>query len=279
MEITSTSERPFQRVAIDIVGPLPTTEDGNTHLLTLQDDLTKFSGAYAIPNTNTTTIAKTLVLKFLSIFGFPEKILSDQGPQFTSELFNEVCKILKIKHITSTAFHPQSNGALERSHKTLKEYLRCFTVKEDYNWDEMIHYALFVYNTTPHTATKFTPYELLFGRQANIPTSIRTEPQPIYSYDDYVIELRSRFRISHWKARENLLKAKQNSKFYYDKNIKPLSPLVGDKVYLKNESRKNKLAPLWTGPYTITNVHKDNRVTINKENKLYLTHTNRLKRA
>lgn len=245
--------------------------------MTFQDDLTKFSGAFALPNQEAKTVAKTFCENFLTVFGSPESILTDLGSNFTSKVFNEICTLLKIKHLTTTAFHPQTNGALERSHKTLKEYLRCFLDTDKYNWDDMSHYAMFVYNTTPHCTTNFTPHELIFGQTAVIPSAIKREPEPSYNYDDYVSELKARFRLAHHIARKSIMDAKQDSKRLYDKKINPIDLQVGDMVFLRNDSPKNKLDPMWNGPFEVIETHSESNSTIRVNGKPYRTHNNRLK--
>ena len=86
MEITSSSSKPFEKIFLDIVGPLPLTISGNKYILTLQDDLTKFSQAYPIPNHEALTIANIFASQFICTFGIPEKILTDQGADFNSNL-------------------------------------------------------------------------------------------------------------------------------------------------------------------------------------------------
>lgn len=108
MQITTASEKPFERISLDIVSPLPLTTAGNKFILTLQDDLTKFSQAYAIPNHEAVTIANIFVHKFICNFGIPESILIDQGTDFLSKLFQEMSKLFKIKNLKSTAYHPQN---------------------------------------------------------------------------------------------------------------------------------------------------------------------------
>jgi len=102
------------------------------------------------------TIAKIIVEEIILKFGIPQMILIDQGSIFLSEIFTNVCKLLIMKNIKCTAYHPQSNGALERTHRVLVEYLRCFILEDLSNWDKWLTYATFVLNTTPHTATGFT---------------------------------------------------------------------------------------------------------------------------
>ena len=106
-------------------------------------------------------------------------VLTDQGSNFLSEIFTNVCKLLKIRKIKCTAYHPQSNGALERIHRVLVEYLRCFILENHSNWDKWLPYATVVFNTTPHTDTGFTPmiYYLL-GNPMYLAYCRRNRPIP-----------------------------------------------------------------------------------------------------
>lgn len=126
MEITTSST--FEKILLDIIGPLSLTENGNKYILTLQDDLTKFSRAFAIPNHEAVTIAKCLVENFICIFGAPEKIVTDQGKDFMSSLLKNVAKLFKIKQINCSTYHPQSNGALKRSYLTHAGYLKHYVI-------------------------------------------------------------------------------------------------------------------------------------------------------
>ncbi|KAG5874593.1 hypothetical protein JTB14_035606 [Gonioctena quinquepunctata] len=94
MEITTTSEKPFQSLAIDVVGPLSMTFNGNKFIITMQDELTKFSFTKATPNHEAETVANSL-LEFITIYGIPESILSDQGSDFTSDLMKELTTFSK----------------------------------------------------------------------------------------------------------------------------------------------------------------------------------------
>lgn len=120
MEITSTASQPFEKLCLDIVGPLPLTENGNKYIITMQDELTKYSQAYSVPQHDSETIAKTL-FNFISHYGIPKSILTDQGTDFLSQVMRDFSKLFGMKQIKTTAYHPQSNGALERSHSTLKD--------------------------------------------------------------------------------------------------------------------------------------------------------------
>lgn len=211
MEITTTATRPFQRIVIDILGPLTITETGNRFVLVIQDDLTKFSQAYALPNHEAETVARTLVDRFICVFGMFSEVLSDNGTEFNSKLIAEVAKLFKIKHVNTSFYHPQTNGQIERGNATLAEYLRQFIDKDQTNWDKWLDTATLSYNTSEHSTTKYSPYQLIFGKKPDLPSSITKPPEFKYYYDDYVTELAQRLRKSFEIARENIVKSKEKS--------------------------------------------------------------------
>ena len=139
-----------------IVGRLSQTSDGNRYVLTFQDKFSKYTLTIPMEQQDAVTVAKAFVEEVVLKFGIPPMILTDQGCNFMSEVFTNVCKILKIKKIKCTAY-PQSNGNLERTHAVLFEYLRCFVLEDHSNWDKWLPYATFVFNATLHTAMGFTP--------------------------------------------------------------------------------------------------------------------------
>ena len=130
MEITTTARKPFERCAMDIVGPTTVTNKGNRYILMFQDDLTKFVVAEPIPMQDAETVAQEFVRNVVLKFGIPEVVLTDQGSNFLSELFLNTCKLLRIKRIHTAAFHPESNGGIERGHRVLLEYLRHYVTEE-----------------------------------------------------------------------------------------------------------------------------------------------------
>lgn len=281
MEITSTSSSSFERIAIDTVGPLPLTESGNKFVLSIQDDLTKFTSFIPMQNHTAETVATNLFNNFISKMGLPKSILTDQGSDFTSNLMKELSKLFRIKKIQTTAYRPESNGALERVHATLAEYLKNFIDQNQTDWDTWLPFASFSYNTTPHSTTKFTPYELVFGNKPEIPSSLNQTPEFHYTYDTYMDNLKYRLQKSNEIARNNIIGSKQTSKASYDKKIKNYVFKVGDKVYLKREretpGRSCKLSSCYVGPFKITEINSRTNVTIKIKNKTKLIHINRLK--
>lgn len=279
MEITSTSTKPFERLALDIVGPLPEAGFQNfKFILTLQDDLTKFTSAYPMISSTTEEIARNLV-HFMSLFGFPKTILTDLGTCFTSSLFKQLMEILKVKSLFTTPYHPQTNGALERSHATLKEYLKSFVNENQNDWHCYLFTAILSYNTTPHCTTNFTPFELLYGYKPTIPNSLY-ETSDNNTYDEYIRALRYRMRFSREKAIQNIINSKEKSKEYYDVSTRDVSYKSGDMVYLKHHHRLRKaLSPIWKGPYKIVKVHNKHNITLQVGRKHTKYHVNEIKPA
>jgi hypothetical protein len=262
MELISTADHPFNKGYLDIVGPRPLSAEGNKYILTFQDDLSKYVVATPIRQQDAETIAISFVTQVELKYGTPSVVQTDQGANFVSELFKHTCKLLRIKKIQSIAFHPESQGALERSHRVLAEYLRHYVRDDQTDWDELIPFATYAYNTSKRTATGYTPFELMFGH----PSALRTEPSPRYNYEDYVAELKSRLQTAHQVAKGNLMRSKD-----YDKNTEEMRVQVGDKVLLFDETvrcgRSRKLSSQWIGPYTVTEVDRVN-VTIGRGRKL-----------
>ncbi|KAF2881794.1 hypothetical protein ILUMI_24389 [Ignelater luminosus] len=224
--IATTSDEPFQGISLDVVGALPLTEDGNKFILTIQDDLTKFLYAVAIPY-HTADIVAHEFLKFISLYGTPLTILTDQGSEFMSNTFVNFNKLLKIHKTNSTAYHPETQGSLERAHAVLKEYLRHYVQNDQSTWDKFLPTAVFAYNSNVHSATNYTPYELLFG---------------------------------HKQKKDN----KQKSKLNYDTKLNQPIFLPGSLVLLRNESsnltESKKSQPAFQGPYEKESVNQTNAI-------------------
>lgn len=276
MVITTTSRKPFEKIFLDIVGPLPQTINGYQYLLTFQDDLTRFVDAIPLENQEADTVARAYTTNIILKYGTPLSILTDRGSNFQSDLMKRVCKLLRIRKIQTSAYHPESNGALERSHKTLKEYLRNYVNKNLNDWDNHIPFAIFMYNTTPHTSTKYSPFELMFGFKANIPISVSKNPEVVYNYDDYYYELKYKLQSAHKFARENLINSKISNKKQFDRKTNPLKLKIGDKVLLENTTNK-KLGAKFDGPYDVIDILSDVNTKIKIKNNEKVVHNNRLK--
>jgi hypothetical protein len=228
------------------------------------------------------TIARVFVEQIILKFGIPQILLTDQGSNFLSELFANVRKLLRVKRIKTSPYHPQTNGALEKTHRVLVEYLRCYILENQTDWNKWIPYATFLCLIHPHSSTGFTPHELLFGRKPNIPGILQKEtPEIRYNYESYVQEIQPRLQSCYEVARSNLRSKKEKSKEYYDRNTNVPLFAIGEKVLLHDEkvrrSRSAKLTQPYIGPYEII-AFEDVNVTLKLlRNKTLKVHANRLK--
>lgn len=279
MMITTTASRPFEKIYMDIVGPLTKSYNGNVFILTLQDDLSKFAWAAPMPNHEANTVAKFFVTQFVCLHGLPQSLVTDCGTEFLSKVFKEVCQLLKIKQTSTSPYHPQSNGSLERSHRTLVEYLRSFVNKDPQNWDTHVPFAMFCHNSTTHTSTKYQPYQLVYGHPITVPNSFMKNTEPQYNYDDYYSELKKNMQEAQAQAKTHLYDSKQKSKDRYDQKISPLTINIGDKVLIQEKASKGKLAPKWIGPYTVIETNPESpNITILKKSRPVTLHRNLLKK-
>ena len=167
-------DEPFQRVAVDLVGPLQlATTKGNQYNLTLVDYFTRFPEAVPLSNIETERVAEALVNIFCRV-GVPREMLSDMGTQFTSGLMSEVSRLVSMKHLTTTPYHPICNG-LEKFNGTLKQMLRRLCHQKPKDWDKNINAALFAYREVPQESLGFSPFELVYGRHVRGPMTILKE--------------------------------------------------------------------------------------------------------
>lgn len=277
MILTDTPGQSFDKVAMDIVGPLPETVNGNVYILTMQCLLSKYVIAAPLRTANSVSIADAFLKKLVYQFGSPRIILTDQGAAFTSSLLKNVAKLCKTRSCTTTAYRPQSNGSIERMHHVLKEYFKCY-VKNETTWDSWLDCASFAYNTSVHEGTRITPFECVFGKIARVPTDHPTiEEESDETYFDYVAQLKVRTAKILEIARNNLIAAKQRSKIYYDRRMNPCDFREGDDVLLLRNVKRGPFDSDYTGPYRITRLLPKNNVEIAIGRRLKVVHGDKLR--
>ena len=278
MKITTTPIKGFQFVELDIVGPLPETVAGNKFLLTIQCNLTKYSDAIPLCDTTAEMIATAFTHEFICRFGCPEAIRTDQGSNLIGRVLSTVARLFKIRRYNSTAYHPQTQGSLERSHHSLIQYLKMF-INEHSDWDTWVKPAMFSYNTSIHTAHQFSPHELIFGYKARIPSEFSAD-RIERSFNDYVDELVQKLRCTQAEARERLIEAKNKSKRYYDRKLNVVDFKVGDRVYLLKDKKKNKLDDEYSGIHEMIELTGDKNAKIRMNGgDVKIVHLDKLKLA
>lgn len=165
---------PFSRIVIDCVGPLPKTRRGNQYLLTIMCMSTRFPEAIPLRSIHAKNIVRELV-RFFSWVGLPQVIQSDQGSNFTSNIFKKVLKGLHIKPQLSSSYHPESQGCIERFHQTLKNTLRIYCEEMGIGWDEAVPLALFALRDAVQESKGFSPFELVYGHEVRGPLKMLKE--------------------------------------------------------------------------------------------------------
>ena len=275
---------PMERIAIDVLGPLPKTDDDNKYLLMCMDYFTKWPEVYPIANQEAETIAKVLVEQIVCRFGVPLKIHSNQGRNFCSKVFNEMCTLLGVKKTQTTPYHPQSDGMIERYNRTLEAQLSMFVEAHQKDWDQYIPYLLMAYRTAVHESTKCTPAKLMIGREIRVPIDLvfgRPEPECYNEgVTNYGTKLAENIEQAHEFAREVLKTS--SMKRQYDVDAKAKRFEVGESVWLYSAVCKKGLSPKltrpWTGPYVIIKRINDlvYKIKLSAQAKPKIVHRNRL---
>ena len=249
-------DSPFERIAMDIVGPLPRSRSGNRFVLVVCDYATRWPEAVPLKSIDAGHVAEELMVLFSRV-GVPKEILTDQGSNFTSQLLKEVYRLLSIKPIRTSPYHPQTDGLVERFNQTLKAMLRRTATDEGKDWDKLIPYVLFAYREVPQSSTGFSPFELVYGRGAvRGPLDVLKETWESDSHSSesvvsYVLSVQERLAKMSALARENLQKAQKVQKRWYDKHARECEFSVGENVLVLLPTSTHKLLAKWMGPYPV----------------------------
>ena len=275
---------PFSRIIIDCVGPLPKTKSGNEFLLTIMCASTRFPEAIPLRNIKAKTIIKALV-KFFTLFGLPMSIQSDQGSNFMSNIFQQVMHELNIKQYRSSPYHPESQGALERFHQTLKNMIKCYCYQTEKDWDEGIHFLLFAAREAVQDSLGYSPFELVFGHSVRGPLKLMKEQ--LLAEDDaslnllnYVSDFKLKLSKAFELAQNNLRSTQNKMKARYDKSSKERQFEVGERVLAFLPVSGKPLQARYFGPYTVMKKVSDVNYIVNtpgRRKSQQLCHINMLK--
>ena len=277
-------ETPFERVAIDLVGPIyPASERGNRYLLTVVDYATRYPEAVALKDIQTETVAEALV-DIYSRVGIPKEVLSDQGSQMVSNIMKELSRLLSVRQLVISPYHPICNGLVEKFNGTLKAMLKKVCAEKPKDWDRYLGPLLFAYREVRQESLGFSPFELVYGRSVRGPLVIlkelwskeEIEPEVKTTYE-YVVDLRNRLQETCELAQQNLMKAQDKQRKYY--NLKATKRVfeVGSKVLVLRPTDHNKLLMQWQGPFVVKEKRRENDYEIEMNGKTRLYHANMLK--
>ena len=271
---------PMDRVAMDIIGPLPKTQQGNKYILVIGDHFTRWMEAFAIGDQTSHTIAGKLVKEFMCRFGIPLDIHTDQGKNFDSQLVHDICKLLQVKKTRSTAYHPESNGLIEKFNQTLGQLIRTH-VLENQDWDADIDLLMAAYRSTKHPATGYSPNYMMLGREVYSPLELQFPihnnhiSHPIDQHK-YAVELQERLSKCYLEARTKLKETAERQKRDYDTRTMENAYDIGSLVYKFNNVH-HKFETPWSGPYIVLKKFSPAVYKIRNKHKSEVIHHDRLK--
>jgi hypothetical protein len=278
---------PFERMSIDLTGPHCRTSRGSVYILTCVDVFTKWTEAFAIPNKEAKVVARVLVEQVFCRLGIPICLLSDNGTEVDSSIMREVCQLLGIDKLHTTAYKASTNAAIERFHRTLNSMIGKVINERQDDWDLMLPYVMAAYRSSIHETTGYTPNLLMLARENRAPVDVMYGTGDIrdnaVSCDDYVENVRDRMQTAYAIVRRHLGQAAVRNKKYYDMRVRPARYKRGDWVYYYNprkfKGRQDKWSRKYTGPYCVIYVPGPVNVKLqrNRKSHPFIAHIDKVK--
>ena len=225
---------------------------GNIHILTMVDNFLKFIKVYVLKDRTAITTSH-FIYDYCLVYGIPEKIYSDQDPAFEANLFIQLMKQLGINKSRTTSYNPKANGLCEKSNGIVKGFLLKYVNFFGGEWDKWLRELAYVFNSSVHTSTGYTPYELFFGRKVRIPTDILfsaalKNKSEIFSISEFKRKLSDMYELANEAMNTRQVKALS----YHDRKV--CNDVIKENtevyVYLPRNKR-DKLSLKWAGPVRI----------------------------
>ena len=237
-------DQPLGLINLDYLKIVPSK--GNVeNVLIITDHFTMYAQAFPSKSQTTLATAKLLWNNFILHYGFPSKIITDQGRNFESELIENLCQVAAVKKLKISPYHPQTNGQCECFNRTLLNMLGTLTPEQKKDWKSPVPTLVQTYNCTRNAATRFSPYYLLFGRESRLPVDMefglqRESQKGPLCESSYVSQLRRRFMFAHNKAKQMAKRQQARHKGLYDQRCRDAEPELGDLILVKQTARKGR---------------------------------------
>jgi hypothetical protein len=279
----------LDRLSTDILGPFPETPRGNKYVLVVTDHFTKWVEIFAIPDQTAVTCAEKILNEVIGRFGCPLDLHSDQGRNYESQIFVELCRLLEIRKTRTSPGNPRCNGQAERFNRTLLRMIKAFLRGQQREWDRNLGCLAAAYRATPQDSTGMTPNLLMLGREVRLPAEVMFGSgtthvgEEITSYGQYVDQLRDTMQKAHEVTRKNLNRAAVRQKETYDARLSFHKYTPGCLVWYQTDigqlSITPKLRKPYEGPYlVIRNLGDlDYMIQMDASGKRKVVHHNRLK--
>lgn len=243
--IIQKESRRFNVIHLDVVGPLIITNKYNQFCLTIIDKYTKHLSITPLPDQTGEQITRAFLENHIKLFGIPATVITDNGKPFLSNEFKKICEQYSIKHVTTTPYHPQANGLLERQHRKIKDSIKALRYT-GLQWDTLIPIIQLIWNNSTMHNNTYSPNQLVFGQELVVPAQIFTKKNLIVNQEPANDE------IEHLIKAINTLESSPTTnnaipiKFFRLKNLEQ-----SESVFIKNHARNHKLEPAYKGPYKV----------------------------
>src|SRR2546425_3042233 len=227
----------WERIHIDMLGPLPKTKDGYQYVLLVVDAFSKWPETFRLKGSSAIEVADVLYNDIFCRYGATKELVSDRGANFLSKVVSRLSKLFNIRRSTTSGYRPQCNATCEQFNRTILKCLRAYCSKQN-EWDKYLQSIMYGYRATVSTSSTLqSPYRMMFGRDMILPIDIELGDQKSTGSaqaDEYVKELVEKLKIIHEVARENEREYQEEYKKRYDKDSKDTNFIPGTIVWLKS---------------------------------------------
>ena len=246
-------------LALDLTGPHVLSSSGHRYILTIIDHYSRWAEAIPVRNQEAVTVAKVLVDQWISRYGCPLQILTDQGPCFEATLFKDLCRLLGIDKVRTSPYKPSTNGLIERFHRTLNTMIAKVVAQNQRNWTEHLPLVMAAYRASIHQSTGFTPNKLFLNKELCMPLDLVLGD--CYAHEnappchEYVYNQGKQMQTVFAIARENMQTQAETRAFRYNLRARPSTYQVGQIVWFyyprHRQNVRDKWASWFTGPYRV----------------------------